>query len=98
MPDKIVAEVVSSQEVESGLLVKIETQKMSPLPSRLMVRERARARAIVEAGIADTVSDVFTGGLDIQRLTEVVSHMTIDKDWPTTKHFEVLVKKNNMRS
>ena len=92
MPEDIVAEVVSSEDTHKGKRVKVRTEKLSPVPSGLMVRERARARAIVEAGVADTVSGVFTRGLDIQRLTSVESSRTIDSSWPEKKEFVIEVR------
>jgi hypothetical protein len=91
MPD-IIAEVVSSADIPEGNVVTIRTEKLSPVPSSIMVEERARARAIVEAGIADTVSSVFTDGVDISRRTSVKSFRTIDADYPEKMEFEIEVK------
>jgi len=92
MPKKIIAEVVDSEDTAEGKRVTVRTEKLSPIPSNLMVRERARARAIVEAGLADTVSAVFTNGLDITRLTSVESMETVDTGFPPTKRFVIDVK------
>lgn len=91
MPD-IIAEVVNSERNSKGKLVTIRTEKLSPISSDLMVQERARARAIVDAGIADTVSAVFMNGLDIERLTSVESREIIDTSWPKKMKFEIQVK------
>jgi hypothetical protein len=92
MPEKIITEVVSSEELSDGVRVTVKTEKLSPVPTDILVRERARARAIVEAGIADTVSEVFTGPYKVTRLTSVENVKSIDSEYPSTKEFVVLVR------
>lgn len=92
MSRDIIAEIVSSEDVPEGKRVVVRVEKISPVPSEMMVRERARARAMVEAGIADTVSDIFTRGFGIERFTTLESAETISTDWPEKKRYTITVK------
>lgn len=91
MPEQIVAEVVSSERTSEGVRVVVRTEKLSPVPTDILVRERARARAMVEAGIADTVSGIFTGPYNVSRLTEVQSIDIVSSEFPPTKEFTIMV-------
>lgn len=91
MAEDIATEVLSTTPTDDGVMVRVKTTKFSPIPSQLMVRERAKARAIAEAGLVDTVSGVFTGPYDISRLTSVEDFELTDSSYPENYEYSIEV-------
>ena len=96
MTKRIVAEIVSSEDKDSYMEVVVRTEKLSPMPSDLMIRERARVRALVEAGIADSISHFFvtlSRNYELTNLTTIESVKTTSADYPPKKEFVIRVNK-----
>lgn len=97
MPDNFTTDVKSISEENGNKIVIVEVAKFTPVAGVIMAEERARARALVALGIADTITDVFTGDIQkgqesrLMRLTSVTDFKKVGSDYPERWEFTVVV-------
>jgi len=95
MPDDFTTNIKDISEDNGNKIVTVEVSKFTPVAGVIMAEERARARALVALGLADTISDVFTGDIQregrLTRITSVTDFKQTSTDFPQRWEFTVKV-------